>query len=78
MLKLSTAVLYTKCISWQGKIEFIFELVLIVMLDKVKRQYCANIKHNRYFHLRSNFSSIHSQAKMLHGHTLDMVDTAFS
>ncbi len=43
-----------------------------------KSAVCANIKHNRYFHLTSNFRSIHSRGKRLYGHVFDMGDTAFS
>ncbi len=39
---------------------------------------CANIKHNRYFHETSYVKSIYFHAKMLYGHTFDMVDTTFS
>ena len=40
-----------------------------------KKTVCANIKHNGYFHLTSNFRSIHSYGKRLYGHMFDMVDT---
>ena len=43
-----------------------------------KNAVCANIKHNRYFHLTSNFRSIYSHGKRLYGHTFDIVNIAFS
>ncbi len=35
-----------------------------------KKAVCANIKHS-YFHLMSNFKSIHSRGKKLYGHIED-------
>ncbi len=43
-----------------------------------KNTLSANIKHSRYFHLTSNFWSIHFHAKRLYVHIFDMVDTFFS
>ena len=42
-----------------------------------KNAVCANITHNRYFHLISNFRLIHYYGKRLYEHMFDMVDTAF-
>ncbi len=35
---------------------------------KVKTQYLQNVNHSRYFHLMSNFSSIHFHTKRLYVH----------
>ncbi len=43
-----------------------------------KNTECANIKHNKYFHLMCNFRLIHFNGKKLYGHMFEMVDTAFS
>ena len=43
-----------------------------------KNAVSANIKHNGYFHLTSNFRSIHSHGKRLYVHMFNVADTAFS
>ncbi len=43
-----------------------------------KNAVSTNIKHSRYIHLMSNFSSIHFHAKRLYVHMFDIVDTPFS
>ncbi len=43
-----------------------------------KNAVSTNIKHNRYIHLMSNFSSIHFHTKRLYVHIIDTVDTLFS
>ena len=42
-----------------------------------KKTVCAFIKHSRYFHYTYNITSIHSCAKKLFFHMLDIIDTAF-
>ncbi len=41
------------------------ELMYLISITAVqsKKAVCANIKHNRYFHLTSNFKLIHSMVK---------------
>ena len=43
-----------------------------------KNAVSAIIKQSRYFHLKSNFTLIHSHAKRLYIHMIDIVDAAFS
>ncbi len=43
-----------------------------------KNAVSTNLKHSRYIHLMSNFSSIHFHTKGCNVHMFDIVDTAFS
>ncbi len=52
--------------------------ITVNLPHKVKMQYLQNIKHSRYIHLMSNFSSIHFHAKRLYVHMFDIVYTPFS
>ena len=54
--------------------------VFVMSTIQSKNAVCANVKHNRYFHLEYNFRSVHSHGKMLFGHMFAMInlDNAFS